>query len=89
MPKKSPIGEVASATTRAAFANKLSSLTTLSADEIAALFPTKADRDEMVALLAIVAAATNDNAKRAALISQIAQVAGAVLKVVGKVTVGV
>ena len=89
MPKKSAIGEVASAATKAEFAETLSSFTTLTADEVAALFPQKADRDELLALLQIVAAASDENAKRAALISQIDKVAGAVLRIVGHVAKGI
>jgi hypothetical protein len=85
MPRKSAVGALASAQTKAEFADVLSSYTTLTADEVQTLFPAKADRDELLELLKIVSSATTANQKQAALISNIQKVAGAALKVVGKV----
>ena len=85
MPKKSPIGDLASADTKAQFADDLSRYTTLPADEIQKLFPEKADQEKLVELLKIVSSAASDNDKRAALIATIDTVAGAVLKLVSRV----
>lgn len=85
-PKRSPVGALASADTRTQFADTLSSYTTLTAEQAANLFPTKADRDELVALLSAVRSATNDNQRRTRVIEQIESFAGAVVKIVAQFT---
>jgi len=88
MPKKSKIGELASAATVAEFADQLSSYTTLTASEISILFPKTTDRVELMELLKIVGAATDDNEKKAQLMAKIDRVGGAVLKIVQKFAPG-
>jgi len=88
MPKKSQIGIDASVSTQNEFAARLSSLTSLTAAEAAALFPTKADRDEMNELLEIVSGSADENVKKAKLVAGINKVGGAVLKIVRKVATG-
>lgn len=61
MPKKSKIAELASAETVGEFADQLSSYTTLTASEISTLFPKITDRVELMELLKIVGAETDDN----------------------------
>ncbi len=80
MPKKSPIGELASAQTKAEFSEKLASYTRLTKDETNKLFPKKSDKDELSKLLEIVNASTDENTKKAELAKQIGNVSGAVLK---------
>lgn len=89
MPAKSKIGEIASAATKEDFAEQLSSYTTLTADEIKTLFPTKSDREEMVELIRIVKSSADDNTKKAELIEKISNVSGAVLKLVMKFASGI
>ena len=81
MPKKSAVGKIASATTKKEFADELSSHTTLTADEIKALFPKKADRDELMELIKIVNSDADDKEKKAELINKIGKVRGAVIKI--------
>lgn len=89
MAKRSAIGKLASAKTKKVFGEKLSSLTTLTSEEVAVLFPTKADREELVELLRIVNASTADNVKKAKLTKRISKVSGAVIKIAKKFAVGV
>ena len=78
--KKSDIGSAASELTRSQFASELSRYLRLSTAEVEALFPTDADREELARLTSIVLNAGTVNQQRAALISAIPGVAGAVLK---------
>ena len=78
--KKSDIGNAASELTRTQFASELSRFLRLSTSEIDALFPTEADREELARLASIVLNAGTVNQQRAALVSAIPNVAGAVLK---------
>jgi len=88
MPKKSTVGELASAATVTDFAEQLSSYTTLTADEIATLFPKTTDRVELMELLKIVGADADDKEKKAQLVARIDSVGGAVLKIVKKFAPG-
>jgi Trp operon repressor len=87
MPKKSAIGELASAKTKVVFADKLSSHTKLTADEIKTLFPTKSDRDELMELIKIVHSDADDKAKQAQLAENIGKVGGAIIKIAKTVIV--
>jgi hypothetical protein len=88
MPRKSKIGELASAATKAEFGDQLSSYTNLTADEIKALFPKKSDREELVELLRIVNSDADDKTKKAELIEKIGKVGGVVIKVAKKFALG-
>jgi hypothetical protein len=88
MPKKSKIGELASAATKAEFGDKLSSYTSLTAREIEVLFPKKTDREELIELLRIVNSDADDKRKRAELTEKIGKVGGAVIKIVKKFALG-
>jgi len=88
MPKLSPIGEIAQTETKREFADALAKHTTLTAQEVQDLFPTKADREELLELLKIVGAATTDNEKKARLINRIGDVAGVVIKIAKKFATG-
>ena len=81
MPKKSSVGKIASAKTKKEFAEKLSSHTTLTANEIETLFPKKADREELMELIEIVNSDADDKAKKAELKNKIGKVGGAVIKI--------
>lgn len=81
MPPRSRTGAIASAKTKAEFSDRLSSLTSLTADEVSVLFPSRSDRDELVELLGIVEKSTSDNESKAQLIERIDEVSGAVVKV--------
>lgn len=87
MPKKSEIGELASAKTTAEFADKLSSYTTLTAAEIATLFSAKSDREELMELITIVQSDADDKAKQAKLVESIGKISGAIIKIAKKVIV--
>jgi hypothetical protein len=88
MPTKSEIGKLASASTKEKFAPLMAQLTSLTQAEAATLFPTPSDRDEIVALLEIVSSSATDNNKKAALITKIGQVSGAVLKLAKRFATG-
>jgi hypothetical protein len=88
MAKKSKIGELASVATKDEFAQELSSFTTLTADEIKALFPTESDRAELLELLRIVNSAGSENAKKAEIVEKIGTVSGAVVKLAKKFATG-
>lgn len=88
MPKLSPIGEITESETKEEFADALAKHTTLTAAEVQNLFPTKADREELLELLKIVGAAASDNEKKARLIGRIGDVAGAVVKITKKFATG-
>lgn len=88
MAKRSAVGRLASAKTKKIFGEELSSLTSLTSDEAAALFPTKSDRDELLELIKIVNSSADDNKKKAELIKKISKVSGAVVKIVKKFSVG-
>ncbi|NLX26399.1 MAG: hypothetical protein GXY61_10645 [Lentisphaerae bacterium] len=82
MPKKSDIGKLASAKTKVQFADELSSYTTLTADQIKELFPTKSDLDELMELITIVNSDADEKTKQAQLAENIGKVGGAVIKLV-------
>ena len=80
MPSLSAVGKIARKKTSKEFAKELSSYTTLTADEIKKMFPTKTDRKELVELLKIVNSAAAANEKKARLVANIGKVGGAVIK---------
>lgn len=88
MATRSTIGSLASATTKKQFADNLSSYVSLTSTEIAELFPTKTDREELLELIKIVTADTEDKKKEARLIDRIGQVSGAVIKILKQFTAG-
>ncbi len=85
---KSIIGGIASAKTKKEFGEKLSSHTTLRANELESLFPKKSDRDEIVELLKVVNSATSENNKKAKLVKNIGKYSGAVVKIGKKFATG-
>lgn len=84
----SAIGRLASQRTREEFAAELAQHTTLTAPEIAALFPERTDQEEFLELLNIVSAAADDNVKKAKLIERIGTVGGAVIKITKRFATG-
>ncbi len=80
MPKKTKVGELASAATKEEFGEKLSSYTSLTSKEIEDLFPEESDREELVELIKVVNSSANENAKKAELVGKIGKVSGAVIK---------
>ena len=89
MAKRSAIGKLASAKTKKKFADELSSHTSLTADEVSDLFPTKSDREELLELIKIVNSDADDKDKKAELTAQIGKVGSAVMKIVRKFATGV
>jgi len=85
--RQSPAGKFAKKKTREKFADKISSLTSFTATEVEELFPKKTDQEELKELIKIVDEATDDNTKKAKLITNIRKISGAVLKVAKKVVV--
>ena len=81
MAKRSKIGEIASAETKKEFADKLSSYTTLTAEEVQQLFPKKSDREELMELLKIVNSDADDKVKKTRLVENISKVSGAVITI--------
>lgn len=88
MAKRSDIGLSASKATRKAFAEKFSSYTSFTAEEIKKLFPKKADRKKLEALIEIVNSDKEEKEKRAELVKKIGQVSGAVIKLTKKAITG-
>ena len=89
MAKRSAVGQLASAKTKAQFGSVLSSYTTLTAAELKELFPTKSDREELIELIRIVNSDARDKQKRAELVQRIGNVAGAVIKIGKKFATGI
>jgi hypothetical protein len=87
--EKSEIGKAASALTREEFGEEVSSFTQLTKAQIDFLFPTDADREELAMLIDVVLNAANENEKRARLIGSINKIAGAVVKLLEKGSLGV
>ncbi len=81
MPKKSDVGELASAATKEAFGDKLSSYTSLTSKEVEDLFPERSDRDELLELIKVVNSSADETTKKAELVGKIGKVSGAVLKI--------
>jgi hypothetical protein len=88
MAKRSEIGKLASAKTKKEFADKLSSYTTLTAEEIKQLFPKKSDREELMELITIVNSDASDKEKKAKLVEKISKVSGAVIAIGKKFVTG-
>ena len=76
--------EEASTETDTALASQISSMSRLTDAEVEELFPDPSDKKELARLMQIVNSAADDNEKRAQLIGDVSQVAGAVLKLVAK-----
>ena len=74
--------EKSASMTDAELASQISSLTTLKDSEINAMFPEKPDKQNLLQLLAIVNAATDENNKTAQLINNINTFAGTVIRLV-------
>lgn len=87
MPQQSDIGAAASEKTSAEFAQQLAQLTSFTPEQLKALFPKKADADELKKLIELVKNATDDNDREAKLIANIQTVASTVTKLVTKVAV--
>lgn len=81
MPKKSKVGEIASARTKEEFGDKLSSYTSLTSEEVEDLFPEQSDREELLELIKIVNSSADENIKKAKLVKNIGSVSSAVLKI--------
>lgn len=88
MAKKSEIGEAASEKSKKIFADEISSLTMLTAEEILTLFPKETDRKELEELLKIINADSEDKAKQQKLVDNINKISGAILTI-GKKFIGV
>ena len=80
--------EAFSRATRAQFEAELRFLTRFSEEELATLFPEAVDQEERSKLIEIVDADTGEKEKQAALIANIRQVSGAVIKLVGGMSGG-
>lgn len=78
----------ASAKTKEKFADKLSSYTTLTADEIQGLFPEPSDREELIELIKIVNSDASDKEKKAELAEKIGKVSGVVIAIGKKFVTG-
>lgn len=81
MAKQSAIGKLAGSKTKAQFAEKLASYTSLTSDEVKELFPTKSDREELLALIKIVNSDATEKQKKAELTAKIGKVGGAIIKI--------
>lgn len=88
MARRSAVGKLAAAKTKERFSEELSSYTNLTAEETKKLFPTMADRDELLELIKIVNSNASNNAKKAELINKIRKIAGAVIKIGKKFATG-
>ena len=86
--KKSEIGKAASALTREQFSDEISSFTQLTKQQIDALFPTQTDREELGTLVDVVLNAADENERKAKLVGNITKVAGAVVKLLQKSSLG-
>ena len=89
MPKKSPVGVLASKKTKAQFAEELSKHTQLTANEIKDLFPNKTDRDGLVELLKIVDQSTDMNQMKDEIVNKISKVGGVIIKLTKRFILGV
>lgn len=71
--------------TNSELANEIATLTPLTADDVERLAPTKADKEALAELMAIVSAATSENARIASFrrnVSRLAKVAVRLLRAV-------
>lgn len=85
--KKTDIGKAASELTKEQFGEEVSSHIGLTKDETDRLFPKESDREELATLLDIVFNSADENEKRARLTDNISKVAGAALKLLGKIAI--
>jgi hypothetical protein len=82
MGRFSDILERSAQKTDAQLASEISSLTRLKDEEINSLFPAQPDKENLLKLLEIVNAATDENNKTAELIKNIDKLAGAAIKLI-------
>jgi|GEM_PF-1175278 len=75
------ISREARESTNRALADEISSLTVLTEEDVDRLLPRKADKEQFGTLMAIVAAATNENTKVAALRENLDNVGGVLVKI--------
>ena len=75
------ISREARESTNRALAGEISSLTLLTEEDVERLLPRKADKEQFGALMAIVAAATDENTKVAALRDNLDNVGGVLVKI--------
>jgi hypothetical protein len=75
------ISREARESTNRALADEISSLTVLTEEDVERLLPRKADKEQFGALMAIVAAATDENTKVAALRDNLDNVGGVLVKI--------
>ncbi len=78
------IGKAAEKLTDAEFSDEISSHVSLTKSEIDKLFPDQSDREELAKLTDIVLNAADENQRKAALISNISNVAGTAVKLLKK-----
>ena len=81
----SKIAEESRQKTNAELAGDLAKLTPISEEQLNALLPTRQDKEDLARLVAIVSAATSQNEKVAHLKSNIDQLGGVVVKLLGAV----
>ncbi|HSG82028.1 MAG TPA: hypothetical protein VLC48_07255 [Gemmatimonadota bacterium] len=79
------IAEESRQKTNAELADELSRLTPLTEAQLSELLPTKQDKENLARLMAIVTASTNQNERVAQLKSNIDEVGGVVVKLLGKI----
>jgi Lon protease-like protein len=87
MPKNrfAKIAEQSRQKTNAELADELSRLTPLTEAQLTAMLPTKQDKENLARLMAIVKGSTDQNKKVAQLKSNIDEVGGVVVKLLGKI----
>jgi len=76
--------DAAEAETTAALNTRISSLVRLTDKELHSLFPKKADKEKLTKLMQIVRSSTSANTQRTKLVNNINELAGTVIKLVGK-----
>lgn len=79
----SKIAEDARQKTNEQLAGELAGLKPLSAEQLQELLPSKSDKEKLAKLMAIVTASTSHNQKVAALASNIDELGGVLVKVLG------
>lgn len=74
----------ASDETDAQLVSNISSLTHMKDEDVQALFPEKADKENLIQLMKIVNQATSENEKKVRLVNNIEQLAGTTVKLLAK-----
>lgn len=74
----------ASDETDAQLVSNISSLTNMKDKDVQALFPEKADKENLIQLMKIVNQATSENEKKVRLVNNIEQLAGTTVKLLAK-----